>query len=120
MVAYSSGVIAVFLVFFLLNWNAYRQREALGLTRGDLYDIGTALRAHASSTLLGLTSVILAITLPMTCFASVAGPIYALEGPLQGLQTGAVLGAATRESASFIDASAPVSSSRDRQVQKRM
>jgi len=41
-------------VFFLLNWNAYRQRRELELTPEDLYDIGTALRAHASSTLLGV------------------------------------------------------------------
>jgi uncharacterized membrane protein len=83
MVAYSSGVIAVFLVFFLLNWNAYRQRYALKLKPEDLYDVRTALRAHALSTLLGVTSVILAMTLPMKLFA-LAGVIYALEGPLQG------------------------------------
>ena len=53
MVSYGAGVIAVFLVFFLLNWNAYRQRRELDLTATDLYDIGTALRAHASSTLRG-------------------------------------------------------------------
>jgi uncharacterized membrane protein len=84
MVAYSSGVIAVFLVFFLLNWNAYRQRQALELQPADLYDIGTALRAHASSTMLGVTSVILALTLPMNVFA-LSGLIYTLEGPLQGV-----------------------------------
>jgi uncharacterized membrane protein len=83
MVAYSSGVIAVFGVFFLLNCNAYRQRHALALTLEDLYDINTALRAHASSTLLGVSSVILAITLPMSLFG-LSGLVYALEGPLQG------------------------------------
>jgi hypothetical protein len=31
MVAYSSGVIAVFLVFLLLHWNAYRQRGLAGM-----------------------------------------------------------------------------------------
>ena len=51
MVAYSSGVIAVFLVFFLLNWNAYRQRKELDLKPGDLYDIGTgATRACVEHT----------------------------------------------------------------------
>ena len=34
MVCYSSGVIAVFLVFFLLNWNAYRQRASVGTEAG--------------------------------------------------------------------------------------
>ncbi len=84
MVAYGSGVIAVFSVFFLLHCNAYRQREALDLAAEDLYDIGTALRAHASSTLLGVTSVVLAVTLPMSVFA-LSGLVYALEGPLQGV-----------------------------------
>jgi uncharacterized membrane protein len=83
MVSYSSGVIAVFLVFFLLNLNAYRQRRELDLEPDALYDIGTALRGHASSTLLGVTSVILAIALPMKYFG-LSGLIYALEGPLQG------------------------------------
>ena len=84
MVSYSSGVIAVFLVFFLLNWNAYRQRKALRLTPADLYDIGTALRAHLSSTTLGVISVMLALTLPYSMFA-LSGLIYTLEGPLQGM-----------------------------------
>jgi uncharacterized membrane protein len=84
MVSYSSGVIAVFAVFFLLNWNAYRQRQQLQLKAEDLYDIRTAWRAHASSMLLGVMSVVLAVTLPMKWFA-LSGLIYALEGPLQGV-----------------------------------
>jgi uncharacterized membrane protein len=84
MVAYSSGVIAVFLVFFLLNLNAYRQRRALALSPEDLYDIGTALRGHGASTLLGVSSVMMAMMLPMSLFA-LSGLIYTLEGPLQGV-----------------------------------
>ena len=84
MVSYSSGLIAVFLVFFLMYCNAYRQRAELELSSGDIYDIGTAMRAHAASTLLGVTSVILATTLPIK-FLGLAGLIYALEGPLQGV-----------------------------------
>jgi uncharacterized membrane protein len=83
MVSYSSGVIAVFLVFFLLNWNAYRQRQELQLKPEDLYDIGTALRGHGMSTLLGVASVIMALALPMYVFA-LSGLVYTLEGPLQG------------------------------------
>ncbi len=60
----------------------------------------------------------MAITLPMYLFA-LAGLVYVLEGPVQGT-IGWAQGVATRESVSFIDASAPVSSSRDRHVQKRM
>ena len=83
MVCYSSGVVAVFLVFFLLNCNAYRQRATLALGPEDLYDIGTALRAHGASTMIGFTSIVLALSLPMSLFGW-SGLIYALEGPVQG------------------------------------
>lgn len=84
MVAYSSGVIAVFLVFFLLHWNAYRQRAALALAPEVVYDTVTGMRAHALSTSLGVTSVVLALTLPFTSIFGLAGMIYVLEGPFQG------------------------------------
>lgn len=83
MVCYSSGVVAVFGVFFLLNCNAYRQRRSLDLRPEDLYDIGTALRGHGASTLLGVAAIVLALTLPMSYFGW-SGLIYALEGPVQG------------------------------------
>ena len=82
MVSYSSGVIAVFLVFVLLYWNAYRQRVALGLTPQAIYDAGTGMRANFCSMMLGVTSVTLAIALPMTWFGF-SGLIYVLEGPIQ-------------------------------------
>lgn len=85
MVAYSSGVIAVFLVFLLLHWNAYRQRAALAMSPELIYDTRTGMRAHALSVSLGVTSVILALTMPMDWRFSMAGIIYALEGPFQGV-----------------------------------
>lgn len=85
MVCYSSGVVAVFLVFLLLHLNAYRQRETLALSEVDLYDIGTAVRAHGFSTSLGVTSIIMATTVPMGFWFGLSGMIYALEGPFQGL-----------------------------------
>ena len=83
MVCYSSGVVAVFLVFVLLHWNAYRHRDALALSAVDIYDIGTSIRAHGFSTMLGVTSIILATTLPANGIAF-SGLIYVLEGPFQG------------------------------------
>lgn len=83
MVCYSSGVIAVFLVFLLLYWNAYRQRAALQLTPEAIYDAATGMRANFFSMMLGVTSVTLALVLPMKWFAF-AGLIYVLEGPIQG------------------------------------
>lgn len=84
MVCYSSGVVAVFLVFLLLHWNAYRQRTALGLSPVELYDVGTGMRAHGLSMSLGLGSILIASAFPAN-WIPVAGMIYVLEGPFQGI-----------------------------------
>ena len=85
MVAYSSGVIAVFSIFFLLYWNAYRQRARLALPAEVVFDTRTSMRAHALSASLGVTSVIMALTMPMDWRFGLSGMIYALEGPFQGV-----------------------------------
>lgn len=72
-------------MFFLLHWNAYRQREALALPPEIVFDTRTGMRAHALSVSLGLTSVLLALTAPMDWRFSLAGMIYALDGPFQGV-----------------------------------
>ena len=116
---YSSGVIAVFLVFFLLNWNAYRQRGELELTPdGSLRHRHGAARArieHAAGRGVGDPGDHAADELFWT-----VGTDLRPGGTAPGRQRRAIRAVATRESASFIDASAPVSSSRERQVQKRM
>ena len=84
MVCYSSGVVAVFLIFVLFNWNALRQRHQLDLTAEEVYDARSAMRAHGLSVLLGVTSIVLAVTLPGNR-VGLAGMIYALEGPFQGI-----------------------------------
>ena len=84
MVCYSAGVVAVFLIFVLLNWNALRQRQALELSPEEAFDAVSAMRAHGLSVLLGVTSIVLAVTLPANRMGF-AGMIYALEGPFQGL-----------------------------------
>jgi uncharacterized membrane protein len=84
MVSYSSGVVAVFLIFLLLNWNAYRQRVALQLTPAEEYDTLGGMRGHALSVALGVASIVMAVTLPANR-VGLAGMIYALEGPFQGL-----------------------------------
>lgn len=84
MVSYSSGVVAVFLIFVLLNWNALRQRRELDLTAEEVFDARSAMRAHGLSVLLGVTSIVLAVTLTGNRIG-LAGLIYVLEGPFQGL-----------------------------------
>lgn len=82
MVSYSSGVVAVFLIFLMLNWNAYRQREVLQLTPAEVYDAVSGMRGHALSVALGVASIVMAVTLPASRIGF-AGMIYALEGPFQ-------------------------------------
>lgn len=84
MVCYSAGVVSVFLIFLLLNWNAYRQRETLALTAEEAYDAFTGMRGHALSVALGLASIVLAVMLPGNRIG-LSGLIYALEGPSQAL-----------------------------------
>ncbi len=85
MVAYGAGVISVFLVFFLLYWNAYRQRASLSMPPELVFDTRTSMRAHALSVSLGVTSVTMALTMPFDWRFGFSGMIYALEGPFQGV-----------------------------------
>ena len=84
MVCYSAGVVAVFLVFLLLNWNAHRQRDALSLSPAEAFDARSGMVAHALSVALGVTSILLAVSVPPHQIG-LSGLVYALEGPVQGL-----------------------------------
>ena len=104
------------------------KRQALRLSDEQAFAARTGAQTHLLSVLVGLMSVLLALTVPIEWIWT-AGVIYALQGPLHW-RNGVLIARArekrflhrapTRDRASFIDASAPVSSSRDRQVQKRM
>ena len=78
---YSAGFIGIMLVFVLLYWNVYRKREALRLTAEEAFDAYAGVRTHCVSVSVGLLSLVLAWTLPVNWFW-VAGPVYALQGPL--------------------------------------
>jgi uncharacterized membrane protein len=78
---YSTGFVGIMLVFVLLYWNVYRKREALQLTAEDAFDAKAGARTHGVSVCVGLVSLALAWTLPVNWFW-VAGPVYALQGPL--------------------------------------
>ena len=78
---YSAGFVGIMLVFVLLYWNVYRKREALRLTPAEVFDAYAGARTHCVSTCVGLLSLALAWTLPVNWFW-IAGPVYALQGPL--------------------------------------
>ncbi len=81
--AYSGGFVAVFAVLALFYWNALRQREELGLGPLDLFDARSGLRRHLLSVAIGMTSIVLALVVPMGFFW-MPGFIYFLLGPVQG------------------------------------
>jgi uncharacterized membrane protein len=78
---YSIGFVGIMLVFVLLYWNVHRRRVALGLSAAESFDAFAGVRTHALSMGVGLASIVLALTLPIDFFW-IAGPVYALQGPL--------------------------------------
>ena len=78
---YSAGFVAMMVVFALLYWNQYRGRTALGLSDEQAFVARAGARTHVLSVLVGLTSVVLALTVPIQWIWT-AGVIYALQGPL--------------------------------------
>jgi uncharacterized membrane protein len=64
MMIYAAGFASVFLIFFLLHWHAYRQRESLELTALERHDTVTALWECGAMSAVGVISGILAALLP--------------------------------------------------------
>jgi beta-lactamase class A/uncharacterized membrane protein len=83
MAVYSLGFVVLFISFALLYWHAWRRREALGLTEEERMMLKSSLGHHVISISVGLTSVVLALILPVR-WSWIAGPWYALMGPLHG------------------------------------
>ena len=78
---YSAGFVAMMAVFVLLYWNQYRHRQALGLSEEQAFVARVGARTHVLSVLVGLTSIVMALTVPIQWIWT-AGVIYALQGPL--------------------------------------
>lgn len=90
MVIYSLGYLAVFAVFALLQWHAYRKREELRLNEIEVFDTRTGIQYHLVSVSVALISIFIALT-RMNNAAFFAGIIYALMGPIFtvfGMMTG--------------------------------
>ncbi|HEX7315821.1 MAG TPA: TMEM175 family protein [Pyrinomonadaceae bacterium] len=81
---YGVGFAAVFIIFALLYWHAYRKREALELNELETFDTRTLMQENALMAAVGLLSVGLALT--GTVVSSLfAGLCYWLIGPVQYL-----------------------------------
>jgi len=80
---YSGGVVAVFTVFALMYWNAYRRRGELGLDARQTLDARLNIVDNAGIALIGVLSVAIATFGGPVAAAVVAGPIYFLIGPFK-------------------------------------
>lgn len=78
---YSAGFVGIMLVFVLLYWNVYRKRAVLKLTDEEIFDAAAGARTHALSLVVGVISIVMAWALPFPWFV-LAGPVYAIQGPL--------------------------------------
>jgi uncharacterized membrane protein len=79
---YGAGFAAVFLIFALLYWHAYRKRAALDLDELETHDTRSYMQENALMAGVGLLSVGLALT--NTQLSSLlAGLCYWLIGPVQ-------------------------------------
>jgi len=81
---YGVGFVAVFAIFALLHWHAYRRRAALELNELETYDTRTHIQEHALMALVGLLSTALALT-GTRLSSALAGMTYWLIGPVQFL-----------------------------------
>jgi uncharacterized membrane protein len=79
MTTYSAGFVALFATFALLHWNAWRQRERLGLDVLRRFDTRASVGRHCVSVAIGVAS--LAILLLAPAYFGFSGLIYFLLGP---------------------------------------
>lgn len=75
MIIFGIGYVAVFGVFALLYWHAYRKRAQLELTEMEAFDTRTDIRESLLNVSIGLVSLAVAI-LGGARFAGMAGMIY--------------------------------------------
>lgn len=80
MLIFSIGYVAVFAIFVLLYWHAYRKRHELELNELEQYDTRAEIRESMINAGVGLASVALALA----GMAAPAGWVYMLLGPLLG------------------------------------
>lgn len=78
---YSAGFAAMMLVFAMLYWNQYRRRTVFNLSAEQAFAARTGARTHMLSVAVGLTSIALALTVPIH-WIWIAGVVYVLQGPL--------------------------------------
>jgi hypothetical protein len=82
MLIFDAGYVAVFLVFVLLYFNAYRQRTRLELNRREVFDTWTEVQSNLLNVGIGVLSAIIVLFGINARGASYAGWVYLLIGPI--------------------------------------
>lgn len=81
MIIYSTGYVSIYLVFSFMYIHALKKTNELELTPIEIFDTKTKLYKNYILILVGILSIIVAISLPASN-AGVAGFLYILIGPL--------------------------------------
>ena len=84
LVVYALGFAAVFAIFALMYWHAYRKRRELDLNDLEIFDTRTLLQENVLMAAVGLVSACLALT-DTRLGPPLAGLSYWLIGPVQFL-----------------------------------
>src|ERR1043166_1368529 len=79
MIIYNAGFIAVYVIFALLYWHAYRQRTVLALSPMEEYETRGVVQEHLVMVGIGA----LALVLSIANLAAFAGIAYVLIAPAQ-------------------------------------
>jgi uncharacterized membrane protein len=90
MVIFGVGYLAVFAVFFLLFWHAYRKRKELGLNQLEVFDTRNSLQEMALNCGVALLSLAI-VLIGGPSYAGHAGFAYMLIGVAMGMN-GVIMG----------------------------
>src|SRR5262249_47176133 len=81
MAIFGAGYVAVFSVFLLLYWYAYRKRRELELTDLEAFDTREKIQEHVINVAIGLLSITIALKAPLQ-LVGLSGMVYFLLGPV--------------------------------------
>jgi len=99
MIIFGVGYLAVFLVFVVLYWHAYRKRDELNLDEIEIFDTRSSIRESALNCVIALVSISLALFGGR--FSVFAGPVYMLTAVVMGVN-GTIMGRRRRRLESAI------------------
>ena len=90
MVIFGIGYVAIFLVFILLHWHAFRRRQELELNELEVFDTRNSIQEAILNCSIGLLSIAVAV-IGGARYSGLAGPVYMLLGVILTVN-GAVMG----------------------------